>query len=241
MQFSVEQLIVALLLLVPGFFLTAAEEVFQPRRFSTTYHRTVASLLWSLIINLIALLLYAWLSEAIQLGSSASQLKEAVHDQPATHWLAYLGGVYVFSILVGTLLGLFPQCRPRHIANRIGLARVSSHDSVWNAIFGKQRPSNKPITWLKVSRKNGPTFFGHLRHSTARVDLGRPIEIYLSPVFVENNGVLMPAEGAMGASAEGVYLWLEASTSVEFYFADAAWKPSVSVPPLKAAKPEDTQ
>ena len=62
MDIDLQQLAVALIMLVPGFITTSIQKVFAPRRFSSDLHWTISSLLLALTLNLFVLLPFILIS-----------------------------------------------------------------------------------------------------------------------------------------------------------------------------------
>jgi len=219
---SLEEFIVGLIFLVPGFISAEAERTFQPRRFDSAYDWTTSSLLRSIGLNIAGLAAVALLGLAGILPQNIPELKMStinpfLQDLHLGTALIYILALYLASALWGALLGIYPQVTLRELANSWNLTTMGRHDSVWARIKDKQRPPERPHTWIKVHLDNDKMLFGRLRHASSTVEQDKPIELFLKPVYEMESGELSPLT-TKGVEADGIYLKLGEAHRVEFYF-----------------------
>jgi len=136
MSINVEQLIVGLLFLVPGFISTAAEKTFQPRRFESAFAWTSSSLVRSIGLNVLGIVILVFLSwlgliSSEMIASNIETISKGIRQLPLGAVLSYIIGLYMFSAIWGLVMGIYPQLTLRAQANRLKLTSLGRHDSVW--------------------------------------------------------------------------------------------------------------
>lgn len=240
MSVNLEQLIVGLLFLVPGFISTAAEKTFQPRRFNTAYEWTSSSLVRSIGLNILGIIFIVLLSKLGLISSEVLPLKiqnidEGIRQLPFYAVFFYIIGLYLFSAVWGSVIGIYPQLTLRALANKLKLTSLGRHHSVWRRIKDVQRPKERPYAWIKIHLHNEKILFGRLRHASAIIEQDKPIELFLKPVYeVHQDQIFQPT--CMGQNSDGVYVRLRDADIVEFYF-NAEKRPSAFEP--KISSPND--
>ncbi len=230
MSINVEQLIVGLIFLVPGFISTSAERIFQPRRFKSAYDWTSSSLIRSIVLNLLVLsvalsifICAGWLPPEI-LFLKVKDISQYSTRISLGETLLYIGGLYLVSAISGALIGIYPELTLRALANRFSLTSLGEADSVWKGIKAHERQQGKRYTWIKVSCKEGKTYFGRLKRASAIVEQEKPIELFLRPAYELHQSQLKQLT-CMGLQADGLYIRLQAADTVEFYFTTGACLP----------------
>ncbi len=222
MSIDVEQLIVGLVLLVPGFISTSTQRLFQPRQFESTYQWTSSSLIRSIILNLLGILVIAgtarvaWIPSEI-LSFTTIHIKKSIIELPFVYMLIYVTGLYLFSAITGLISGIFPQLTIKALVHKLGLSSLGRSESVWRGIKVDERPKDRQITWVKIYFHEGKTVFGRLKRASAIVEQDKPIEIYLKPAYEVQNDQLNQLT-CMEQQADGVYARLQGADVVEFYF-----------------------
>ena len=224
MSINFEQLVVCLIFLVPGFISTTTEKIFQPRRFESSYSWTASSLLRSIGLNVFGISILLSLSRfgvisSVIFSSKIEDVSAIITKLSLDDVFSYIIGLYIFSVIWGMFIGIFPKLTLRAQANRLKLTSLGRHSSVWRRIRDEQRPRDRPHTWIKMHSKNGKVIFGRLRHSSSIIHQDKPVELYLKPVYeiLENRLCLL---GYMGQQADGIYVRLGTEDIVEFYFTD---------------------
>jgi hypothetical protein len=222
MSINFEQLIVGLVFLVPGFISTAAEKTFQPRRFDSAYAWTSSSLVRSIGLNVLGIVVIVFLSGLGLISSEILPLRienisEAIRRLPLGAVLSYIAGLYAFSTIWGSVIGIYPQLTLKAQANRLKLTSLGPHHSVWRRIRDVQRPKDRPFTWLKIHSNNGKVIFGRLLHASAIIEQDKPIELFLRPAYEIYKDQLSQFS-CMGQQADGIYIRLGTADIVEFYF-----------------------
>ncbi len=227
MNVDLQQLAVALLMLVPGFITTAVQRAFAPRRFTSDTHWVVSSLLVALPLNLLILVPFLLVGLPAVGALRLKDLPQIAQNATAGAALIYLLLLYVLSLVVGLMLGRFPVLRLRALLNRSGLVAFAQHPSVWDRIFEVRQPSDRPAAWLCVRFDSGRTILGHLRNSSEHIDKEQPFEVYLEEPHEWQYGRWVPLETAamLRGRADGVYTRILPTQVVEFYFAPIDWKP----------------
>jgi hypothetical protein len=232
MSINLEQLIVGLVFLVPGFISTTAEKIFQPLRFESAYEWTSSSLVRSIGLNVLGITVLLCLSWAGFVpseifSSNIETFNNVVKRLPLSSVLSYILWLYIVSAIWGSLIGIYPKLTLRSQANRLKLTSLGSHDSVWRRIKEIQRPEDRPVTWIKISLINGKVIFGRLRHASAIIEQDKPVELFLKPAYEVHNDNLRQLR-CMGQQTDGIYLRLGTADIVEFYFSTET---SFTLPP----------
>jgi hypothetical protein len=110
------------------------------------------------------------------------------------------------------------------IVNRLGISPYGEHSTMWARVFDKEAPSGRDAIWVKISMGDANPIFGRLRHSSARVEQDKPIEVYISPYYeLTTEGWKRPSLERDGEESDGIYLKITDETSVEFFFRDKGW------------------
>ncbi len=227
MEIGLEKLIVGLIVLVPGFIASTAQGVFQPHRFESNFEWTASSLLRSILLNAVGIACVITFIDDVS-STPIGEVRGKLLDQSFGFWQKYVLALYAVAAIWGGIIGIWPDIALRSIANRLGLTTLGRHDSVWNRIFDKQRPEDRPSSWLLIHGGEGrPAIFGKLRHSSVWVAQDKPIEIYLNPIF-EHRGALFerPGAGSSEEGADGLYMKLTRDHATEFYYREKNWAPS---------------
>jgi hypothetical protein len=228
MNIGLQQLAVALIMLVPGFIATSIQKAFAPRRFSSDLHWTVSSLMIALILNLVVLFPFILIWRPKVFGFTLKAVSQ-IDDITITVVLIYVLILYAVAIALGALLGFFPKLRLRAVLNSAGLTGFAQDPSVWDRIFSKRRPPDRPITWLCLRLGDGHVLLGHLRHSSEYIDMDKPFEVYLEdPYEWKDKHWIRLETHSLGARADGIYTRILPEQVVEFYFAKKDWKPDSS-------------
>jgi len=190
----------------------------------------VTSLLIALSLNIIFLLPFLLLGLNVSMKQPISSVESTVKDASIGFALTYVIALYLGSIVLGFLLGFFPQFGLRRFLNRVGFVAFAEHPSVWDRIFDVRQPPERPITWLRLHLDDGRVILGHLRHSSEYIDKDKPFELYLESPHEWINGHWSPMSGSdLGVRADGLYVRLLPAQVAEFFFVEKEWGPNKQV------------
>ena len=219
MSIDLQQILVALVMLVPGFIVSNIQRTFISKRFETDFQWVVSSLLIAIMLNAAAMAVFITIKTEIS-DLTLKALSEEIIKVKLFTVLIYFAALYFTSVVVGLILGIFPNLQVRTLLNKLKLTSLGSDPSVWNRIFRMQRTKERPITWLKIKLDEHRTILGHLKHSSERVDMDAAFEVYLNEIYdVKTDGSLTPAK------MDGLYLRLNPDQPAEIYFKTRDWKP----------------
>ncbi len=221
---NLQQWLVLMVMLVPGFIVTSIQRGFRPRRFATQFDWFVTSVLYGITLNaacLILLLLVVPGYKTLNVIDVFNQIQTI-----KVLWIVlYFCGLYILAVVWGGLTGKWQIIGLRAIVNRLGITPYGEHSSVWDRLFDKQVPSGRDAIWVKISMGDADPIFGRLRHSSAWVEQDKPIEVYISPCYELTKEGWKPTSLAReGEESDGIYLKITNETSVEFFFRDQAWE-----------------
>lgn len=222
MLIEIQQLSVALAVLVPGFVFTGIQRSFRPKKFESDYHWFVYSLIWSIFLNLTVGSVAAFL--ILDIGSAQmNQVGAKLGSVELRFAIIYIAVLYAVSSLSAIAVSHWPNLSFRALLNRFGWTPFAPEKSAWDRFLAKQVPPEKAI-WLKISFQSGGTLFGRLRHASAIVSRDKPIEAYLSPVFerLKTGRWAKPCVSG-GIDADGTYLRLTEDEIIELYYKDTNW------------------
>ena len=223
MSINLQQLLVALVMLVPGFIVTRIQRAFRPRRFSSQFEWFVSSILQGVVLNAVLIITLFWFVpdyRVMTLLEASSRLKQLAIQDVAF----YLTALYLFAVIWGAISGRFPFLELRALANRFGLTRYAEHSSVWARIFDVQVPNNRKATWLRFDGGNSEQFFGRLRHSSEFVEQDKPIEVYFAPLYrlVDDQWQHVSLSGTP-EQCDGCYMRLTPENTIQFFFRALEW------------------
>ena len=219
MNINVQQLLVALVMLVPGFIATGVQRAFLPKRFSSDLQWVVHSLLLAAFLN--GLVLSAFLiNDSSYLSLSVEDLTVKLKQVKVETVAFYLLALYSGGAIWGALSGAIPKLGLRAMLNQFGIVSYSEDPSVWHRLFVKQRPTSRPKTWVQLGLDDGRTILGHLCHGSEHIDKDQPFEIYLDEVHVRSGPIWEPIAG------DGMYLRLNPDQPAELHFKPVGWMPN---------------
>ena len=220
---DLQQWLVLLVMLVPGFIVASIQRGFRPRRFATQFDWFVTSILYGISLNaaaLIILLIAVYNYQELTIAQVSAQFLTL----RITWILWYIVALYLLAVLWGIITGRWQTIGLRAIVNRLGITPYGEHGSVWARVFDKQVPANKKAIWVKICLGGGTTIFGRLRHSSALVEQDKPIEVYISPYYELTSEGWKRASLQQGiAVSDGIYLKVTDEHSVEFFFQNSDW------------------
>ena len=227
MSVNLQQLLVALVMLVPGFIVTRIQRGFRPTRFPSQFEWFVSSILHGVVLNAALLFAVLWFVPDYRSTTllDASEKLQKLSVQGAVFYLTVL---YLFAVAWGAVSGRFSFLELRAITNRLGLTPYAEHSSVWARIFDKQVPANRSAIWIRFDGDDGAQCLGRLRHSSEVVELDKPIELYLSPLYVfsdESESWDISRLSKTGEKSDGCYMRLTSDSAAQFLFREQDWAP----------------
>jgi len=232
MNINLQQLLVALFLLVPGFISTEILKSFLPKKYETDFQWVVSSLLISIVLNALLVFLFFMFGE-YQRGTKIAEASAIAKEIGFSELGLYILSLYGLALLWGTLSGVFPNLGVKGLLNRYKLIPYARNPSVWDRVFEVRRPRNRPVTWLKY-KIDEKIYLAHLCHSSTHIDMDKSFEIYVNKVhFYENNSwvPLSVSSNSKDILCDGMYLRMVPERIVELYFTAKEWSPNKSIQP----------
>ncbi len=226
MNIGLQQLLVALFMLVPGFITTSIHRAFSPKRFSSNLHWTVASLIVALVLNGVLILPFLFGVQTVSWSSPLEGVIISLQEVSLRVALTYVLILYSLSTALGFVLGFFPQLNLRRLLNRFGLVSFAEHPSVWDRILAIRPPSDRPVTWLRIKLNDDRMILGHLRHCSEHIDKDQPFEIYLLNPHECKGDRWKPLDAIQpDMKVDGMYARLCHDQVAEFFFTKKDWTP----------------
>lgn len=250
MSFSLENLIIAVIAVLPGFVSAAIRATLRPEQRPSAGEWVAGSVVASLFLNALAFVLFVFLFRSIDVGKPLSELKTQFAALDGRTTLYYLACLYALALLWGFANGLAgEQFELRVWAYRLRLTPISPETSVFVDLLRQlvgskenRRLGDDPrrqVAWLRI-RRDGKLIQGRIRKTSIRFGVGDPIEVFLSPGYVFDGGAVIDRAGAMpdAASVRGLYLHLRPEDVAEILVAPASWSPLAHAVRAPAAPPE---
>ncbi len=224
MDINLQQILVALVMLVPGFIATNIQRAFISRKFSSDFEWVVKSLLIALTVNAIMLFSVLIFIDPELLKLSTKDISDRMLTINGSSVGLYLLILYTASIIYGFITGKFPILQLRAILSKWGIISLGTDQSVWNRFLDKQRPPDKRSVWLKIKLDEKKTIFGQMKHSSEFISMDEAFEVYLSHVCsAGEDGSLTPL------SMDGLYMRIKTDQPAEVYFRKVGWEPRTNL------------
>jgi hypothetical protein len=247
MSFSLENLIVVIIAVLPGFVSAAIRATLKPGQSPSAGEWVAGSIVASLFLNALAFVLFIGLFRSIDLGKPLSQLKPQFSALAGWTTLYYLACLYGLALIWGFVSGLSgDRFELRVWAYRLRLTPISPETSVFvdvlrQLIGGKDNRAlgddpKRQVAWLQIHR-DGKLIQGRIRKSSIRFGVNDPIEVYLFPGYVFAGGaIIQRADGSHDTSQKrGLYLRLRPEDIADILVAPASWSPVGTAAPPPAA------
>ncbi len=223
MNINLQQLIVALVILVPGFISSGIYRLFLTRRFESDFTYVVKSLLISIVLNFITLGIFIYAESYENL--SVSELSEEIKTLKLSDLINYFVLLYGASILHGFLVGRVWFFNLQLLLERFEIIRSKGEDSVWISALHKYSNKRKKNIWVKIT-SDDQIVFGRLRRSSEFVDHDSAFEIYLINTYRLRKNTLKPMDN------DGLYLRLNPDQITEIFYREKDWLPETDSLPL---------
>ena len=232
MDINVQQLLVSLFLLVPGFISTEIQKSYSPKKYETDFQWVVSSLLISLVINAMLIFIILLFSE-FRIDTKLSEVS-SLDDEISLFTVGiYVFLLYGFSVLWGILSGAYPLFGLKAFLNHFGIVPYAHNPSVWDRIFEVRRPKERPVTWVKFNQCN-EVYLAHLCHSSSHVEMDKSFEIYVDRVHRHECNKWVPygfGQNSDHIPCDGVYFRITPESFIELYFQNINWDPDKSTRP----------
>jgi hypothetical protein len=235
MEFKPEDLLIAVFGVLPGFVSSAVRQTIAPVGSSSAGEWVARSMVASMAFNLVAAVIFSACFLPDFFSGKVGEIEVSLHDMPRWGVLVYLGVLYGLAIVWGATAGLNAGLSPRLLAYRLRLTPISPTSNVFNAVLEnlvRTRENlqlrGKPelqVPWLRVERAD-KVVIGRLMSGTVGFKLDQPIEVFLSPALVLNDGSASKREILVndGRQLRGLYLRVRPEDVVEIFTARADWR-----------------
>ena len=236
MDINVQQLLVSLFLLVPGFISTEIQKSYTPKKYETDFHWVVSSLLTSLVLNAILIFLILLFGD-YRIDTKLTEVSSLAKEISLLIVGLYIFVLYGVSVLWGILSGAYPLLGLKAFLNHFGIVPYAQNPSVWDRIFEVRRPKDRPITWLKFNQGNA-VYLAHLCHSSTHVEMDKSFEIYVDRVHRHENNKWVPlgfGQNPDHIPCDGLYFRITPESFIELYFQNKSWDPNKSIQPTAKA------
>lgn len=226
MSIDLEQAIVLLVLVVPGFIVTTMHRAFGTKSYDAQFEWFVVSVIQSVFLNFITLIFFVS-TNLVQIVSYEEALKH-LPKTPIGDLFIYIFTVYIAGALWGGITGKWQQTSLRSLAKVLRITRYAPNPSVWDRLFDVQVPKGKERIWVYTKTADATEIFGRLRHSSETVAQDKPIELYISPYYVKTNDMWKkPSIFSEENCSDGMYMKLTDEKYIQFYFKDENWRPDI--------------
>lgn len=224
MSLDLEQALLLLILVVPGFIVSSIQRAFGARNYSSQFEWFVSSVILSILLNFTVSASYV-LFDMMPFNTYKEVLKQ-LPEIKIFHIVIYAAIVYISAVVFGILSGKWQTSSLRRLAVKLGLTSYAPNSSVWDRLFEKQVPDNRRRIWIRTTINQGTEIFGRLRHSSEIVEQDKPIEIYVSPFYVLHDGAWKKSSiNKNEYPSDGIYLKVSNEGNVQFYFRNDDWIP----------------
>lgn len=227
MSIDLEQALVLLVLVIPGFIVTSMHRAFGIKIYGAQFEWFVVSVAQSIFLNFVTLVVFVSF-DLIQI----STYEEVIKKLPKTsidELLIYILSVYFVGAIWGGITGKWQQTSLRSLANFLKITKYAPNLSVWDRLFDVQVPDGKKRIWVYTKTSDSTEIFGRLRHSSEIVSQDKPIELYISPYFVKvNDQWERPSILSADNFSDGIYIKLTDEQYMQFYFKGDDWSPETA-------------
>lgn len=236
MNFSVEGILVATLLILPGFLSSSIQRYFVKDRGSEAQWVAVSALR-SLGLNAATSITLVALVKLVEwdlvVQEFTNQLKLLTVQQVGLYLLV----LYGFALLYGLAMGLLWR-HGRRFAFAQGWTPVSPFDDVFNdalaPVFRSKANRRRRNTddyrrpWIRIALDDQTEVMGLLARSSVRIAVDKPFEVFLDPLYVRDkeSGAWRPPQPPDGTEWVGAYMRVEPKTPMLVFAAPEVWRPS---------------
>lgn len=233
MDISVEGILVATLLILPGFLASSVERLFIDQAASEAQWIAVSALR-SLGLNAAAALslivtvkLIAWDSLLQDFGN---QLKLLTLRQAGLYLLVLYGLALIYGMIKGLLWKYW-----KNVSFIRRWTPISPYNDVWtdaldNTFRTKEnrklagRPEQR-CPWVCIALDEHTDIIGALTRSSMRIEPDKPFEIFLDPAYIRKDEKISQAMRLDGTHVTGAYIRVEPKMPVFVLSAPSSWRP----------------
>jgi len=227
MSIDFEQMLVLLVLVIPGFIVTSMHRAFGTKSYENQFEWFVVSVIQSIFLNILTLMFFVNLN-LIHIVNYEEAIKK-LPQVPIDQLLFYIFSVYLVGAVWGAVTGKWQQTSLRSLAKALKITKYAPNPSVWDRLFEVQIPEGKERIWVYTKAADATEIFGRLRHSSEIVAQDKPIELYISPYFVKTNGDWhIPSMSSNENCSDGIYIKLTDEQYIQFYFKGDDWSPEIA-------------
>jgi hypothetical protein len=244
MDINLEEWIVGVFAVLPGFVSAAIRSAIAPGETSSAGEWLAGSIVTSLVFNAITFLAFVFATSLfpslladIHLGGHIKDIAVALGEVPGTTLLWYIAILYGWAVLWGIVSGLLSShYAPRRLAYRLRLTPVSPHPNVFNDVLEEligtaanrllRGDPAQQVPWLRVQRGE-MVIFGRLRTGSVDFAVDKPAEVFLSPaqLLTDAKSVSRDRTNPYANHVQGLYLRLLPKDLVEILVERADWDP----------------
>lgn len=231
MDFTIEGFFIAIVAILPGFFLAFTRSVVSNNLHDQEIEEWVAtSIISSIILNaVIAIPFLLWII-GVSVDQDFEHLLKQLHSTHVALLIWYFVALYLAAFLLGVVSALRDDLNLSVLSYRWRLTPISPNANVFvhalestfrsrQNLERRGRP-DQIVPWLRIARK-GTIVVGRLRRSSVRFELDKPIEVYLSPAYVVQDNQRRSIDGAH----DGIHMRVLPTDVVEILSASANWLP----------------
>lgn len=234
MAMTYEGLVVGLLALLPGFVSGRIRSAMGLHGPTSTAKWMLLSIVSSLAMN--AFVIMGFLAAGSGQGlaeSNPAELRQRIEGLTLASSATYVGVLYAVAVAWGVLPKLAPAMNPRMAVYLSRLTPVSPAPDVFNEGFSELFRSKQNLRlrgtgcmnepWVRVAVE-GRLLFGRVRYTSARVDVDKPIEMFLAPacfvVSTDDLPTLVESKRIRGKGDDhrkAIYLRIRPEQAVEVF------------------------
>ena len=232
MDITVEGILVATLMILPGFAASSVQRAFIGQKGSEAQWIAVSALR-SLVLNALTAIALTLAVKIIYWDLPVNDLSSQLSLLTVRQVGLYLLVLYALAISHGLAFGLLWKYGPT-VAFRIGWTPVSPYEDVFtdalDSVFGSKEnrklsgDSKQKIPWLWVNLEAKIEVLGALKRSSVDIEQDKPFEIFLQPVYTRGQGGCWEKlETPYGTEAVGAHIRIEPKTPVFVFSAPRNW------------------
>lgn len=230
MGFTFQGFCVAILGILPGFFLLSIRTIVAPERNQVKLQEWIASsVLTSLVLNSLVMVPFIIFITRINLNANINAVTQALYAQKLWVLGLYIAVLYIIALVGGLAGSLLAEWQPRVLAHSWRLTPISPAPNVFSDTLaitfrskknrGLRGQPEQMVPWLRLERAK-IVIVGRLQRSSVRFDVNQPVEVFLSPAFV-----FEPSAVRRVASPNGMYLRVLPEDIVEILSEQGSWTP----------------
>jgi hypothetical protein len=232
-----ENLLIALIAVLPGFVSAGLHAQLNPRHKSSPGAWVAESVVSSLFLNAVALCVFLTVRDGVNLDDVVKDFGKQLGATTGRQALQYIGILYAAALLWGVTSGVLATRFERRIFGyRLRLTPTTLQKNPFHDVLDAlvRTPANRKlrgrpeqlVPWLRVQRGD-MVVLGRMRQSSDEFEWGEPIEVYLFPSFVFKAGKLTQRENDIDYRDyfRGLHMRVRLDDIAEVFVAPASWDP----------------